>query len=174
MVLTYESLGLRTFREGGAGRAFGALRDRIPGASASTGQGVSVEVGEKQAAVDLQILVEYGVAIADLARSVRRNVVTSIEQMTGLQVVEVNITVSDVHLPGDEEPRRATGCADLTGRTVEGMDEPSKPGEPPERPGHQPPWKKPPEQYPHEEPTKYPAKRPPEFPPGVTPPSPPG
>jgi uncharacterized alkaline shock family protein YloU len=89
---------------GGAARAFGALRDRIPGASASTGQGVSVEVGEKQAAVDLQILVEYGVAIADLARSVRRNVVTSIEQMTGLQVVEVNITVSDVHLPGDEEP----------------------------------------------------------------------
>jgi uncharacterized alkaline shock family protein YloU len=89
---------------GGAARAFGALRERIPGASASTGQGVSVEVGEKQAAVDLQILVEYGVAIADLARSVRRNVVTSIEQMTGLQVVEVNITVSDVHLPGDEEP----------------------------------------------------------------------
>lgn len=89
---------------GGAARAFGALRDRIPGASASAGQGVSVEVGEKQAAVDLQILVEYGVAIADLARSVRRNVITSIEQMTGLQVVEVNITVSDVHLPGDEEP----------------------------------------------------------------------
>ncbi|WP_329053795.1 Asp23/Gls24 family envelope stress response protein [Amycolatopsis sp. NBC_01488] len=89
---------------GGAARAFGALRDRIPGASASAGRGVSVEVGEKQAAVDLEILVEYGVAIADLARSVRRNVVTSIEQMTGLQVVEVNITVSDVHLPGDEAP----------------------------------------------------------------------
>ncbi|MGW5715951.1 Asp23/Gls24 family envelope stress response protein [Amycolatopsis sp. NPDC003865] len=89
---------------GGAARAFGALRDRIPGASASAGQGVSVEVGEKQAAVDLQILVDYGVAIADLARSVRRNVVTSIEQMTGLQVVEVNINVSDVHLPGDEAP----------------------------------------------------------------------
>lgn len=89
---------------GGAARAFGALRDRIPGASASAGQGVSVEVGEKQAAVDLQILVEYGVAIADLARTVRRNVVTSIEQMTGLQVVEVNINVSDVHLPGDEAP----------------------------------------------------------------------
>jgi uncharacterized alkaline shock family protein YloU len=50
---------------GGAARAFGALRDRIPGASASAAQGVSVEVGEKQAAVDLQILVEYGVAIAD-------------------------------------------------------------------------------------------------------------
>ncbi|MGW4520986.1 Asp23/Gls24 family envelope stress response protein [Amycolatopsis sp. NPDC004378] len=87
---------------GGAARAFGALRDRIPGASASTGQGVSVEVGEKQAAVDLQILVEYGISIADLARSVRRNVITSIERMTGLQVVEVNISVDDVHLPEDE------------------------------------------------------------------------
>ncbi|WP_410608662.1 Asp23/Gls24 family envelope stress response protein [Amycolatopsis sp. lyj-109] len=89
---------------GGAARAFGALRDRIPGASAGIGQGVSVEVGEKQAAVDLQVLVEYGVAIAELARSVRRTVVTAIEQMTGLQVVEVNITVTDVHLPGDDEP----------------------------------------------------------------------
>ncbi|MET8994000.1 Asp23/Gls24 family envelope stress response protein [Amycolatopsis sp. Hca4] len=89
---------------GGAARAFGALRDRIPGASASVGQGVSVEVGEKQAAVDLQVLVEYGVAIAELARSVRRNVVTAIEQMTGLEVVEVNINVTDVHIAGDEEP----------------------------------------------------------------------
>ncbi|MEA5359614.1 Asp23/Gls24 family envelope stress response protein [Amycolatopsis sp., V23-08] len=87
---------------GGAARALSALRDRIPGASASVGQGVSVEVGEKQAAVDLQILVEYGVAIADLARAVRRNVITAIERMTGLEVVEVNINVNDVHIPGDD------------------------------------------------------------------------
>ncbi|GAB2997227.1 Asp23/Gls24 family envelope stress response protein [Amycolatopsis acidiphila] len=88
---------------GGMTRAFGAIRDRIPGANASAGQGVSVEVGEKQAAVDLQIVVEYGVAIADVARSVRVNTITAIEQMTGLEVVEVNIAVNDVHLPGDDE-----------------------------------------------------------------------
>ncbi|MEU7788561.1 MULTISPECIES: Asp23/Gls24 family envelope stress response protein [unclassified Amycolatopsis] len=88
---------------GGAARALSAIRDRIPGASASVGQGVTVEVGEKQAAVDLQLLVEYGVAIADLARAVRRNVITAIEQMTGLEVVEVNINVNDVHLPGDDD-----------------------------------------------------------------------
>ncbi len=88
---------------GGAARALSALRDRIPGASSSVGQGVSVEVGERQAAVDLQLVVEYGVAIADLARSVRRNVITAIEQMTGLQVVEVNINVNDVHIPGDDD-----------------------------------------------------------------------
>jgi uncharacterized alkaline shock family protein YloU len=88
---------------GGAARAFGAIRERIPGASASAGQGVSVEVGEKQAAVDLQIVVEYGVSITDLARSIRRNVISAVEQMTGLEVVEVNINVGDVHIPGDDD-----------------------------------------------------------------------
>lgn len=86
----------------GTARAIGALRERIPGASASAGQGVAVEVGEKQAAVDLQIVVEYGVAITDVSRSIRRNVITSIEQMTGLEVVEVNINVSDVYLPDED------------------------------------------------------------------------
>ncbi|MDT8911966.1 Asp23/Gls24 family envelope stress response protein [Amycolatopsis sp. PS_44_ISF1] len=97
---------------GGAARAFSALRERIPGASASVAQGVSVEVGEKQAAIDLQILVEYGVSIADLSRSVRKNVIGAVEQITGLEVVEVNINVSDVHIPGDDEgdePRVDTG-----------------------------------------------------------------
>ncbi len=93
---------------GGAARAFNALRERIPGATASAGQGVSVEVGERQAAVDLQIVVEYGVAIADLAKSVRRNVIGAVEQMTGLEVVEVNINVSDVYIPGDDDTDEQT------------------------------------------------------------------
>ncbi|MEU5691779.1 Asp23/Gls24 family envelope stress response protein [Actinosynnema sp. NPDC020468] len=92
---------------GGAARAFNAIRERIPGATASAGQGVSVEVGERQAAVDLQVLVEYGVSIPDLARAVRRNVIASVEQTTGLEVVEVNIAVTDIHLPGDEPAESA-------------------------------------------------------------------
>ena len=88
---------------GGAARTMGSLRERIPGAQQSIGQGVSVEVGEKQAAVDLDIVTEYGVPIADVARSVRRNVISSVEGMTGLQVTEVNISVNDVHLPTDDE-----------------------------------------------------------------------
>ena len=88
---------------GGAARALGALRERIPGAQQSIGQGVSVEVGEKQAAVDLDIVTEYGAPIADVARSVRRNVIASVEGMTGLQVTEVNISVNDIHLPTDDE-----------------------------------------------------------------------
>ncbi|MFB7716615.1 MULTISPECIES: Asp23/Gls24 family envelope stress response protein [unclassified Nocardia] len=92
---------------GGTARAFGAIRDRIPGASASVGQGVSVEVGETQAAVDLEIVVEYGVAIAELARSIRRSVIAAIEQMTGLEVVEVNINVNDVYIPEDDDASAA-------------------------------------------------------------------
>ena len=86
----------------GSARAFGALRERIPGSSGpSVAQGVGVEVGETEAAIDLDIVVEYGVAIAELGRSIQRNVKQSVERMTGLRVVEVNIAVDDVYLPSD-------------------------------------------------------------------------
>ena len=88
---------------GGADRTIGALRGRIPGAGTSHGQGVTVEVGERQVAVDLDILVDYGVSIPDLARAVRQNVITAIEEMTGLTVVEVNITIVDVSLGDDAD-----------------------------------------------------------------------
>ena len=78
---------------GGASRVVGALRERIPGASVNHSQGVSVEVGEKQAAVDIDIVAEYGVSLADLATGIRRNVIAALERMTGLEVTEVNITV---------------------------------------------------------------------------------
>lgn len=87
---------------GGTARAVGALRERIPGGRTNHAQGVAVEVGERQAAVDLDLVVEYGVPITDLARGVRSNVISAIERMTGLEVVEVNVVVNDVHLPGDE------------------------------------------------------------------------
>ncbi len=88
---------------GGASRTFGAIRERIPGSSGpSISQGVTVEVGEKQAAIDLDVVVEYGVAIADLAQAIRRNVISSVERMTGLQVTEVNISVDDIHIPSDD------------------------------------------------------------------------
>ena len=64
---------------------------------------MSVEVGERQAAVDLDLVTEYGAPIAEIARAVRRNVIGAVEGMTGLQVTEVNIAVNDIHLPGDDE-----------------------------------------------------------------------
>lgn len=87
---------------GGAARAVGALRERIPGSSTNHSQGISVEVGERQAAIDVQLVAEYGVSIADLASGIRRNVIASIERMTGLEVTEVNIEVQDVHIESDE------------------------------------------------------------------------
>ncbi|MFC5139050.1 Asp23/Gls24 family envelope stress response protein [Actinomycetospora rhizophila] len=94
-----------------AARAFGAITERIPGGRSSTTQGVSVEVGERQAAVDLTIVVDYGIAIADLARAIRRNVITAVQQMTGLEVVEVNVNVVDLHLPGDDTDSDDTDTA---------------------------------------------------------------
>ena len=92
---------------GGLSRTFGAMRDRVPrGNSKAPARGVDAEVGDVQTAIDLEIVVDYGVAIGDLARSVRENVIGAVERMTGLEVVEVNIAVSDVKLPEeeDEEP----------------------------------------------------------------------
>jgi len=59
-------------------------------------KGVKVEVGEREAAVDLYIIVEYGVRIPDVALRVQENVKRAIESMTGLDVVEVNIHVQGV------------------------------------------------------------------------------
>ncbi|MEJ6549232.1 Asp23/Gls24 family envelope stress response protein [Corynebacterium sp. USCH3] len=86
---------------GGASRTIGALRERIPGGRVNVQQGISVEVGDRQAAVDISIVAEYGVAIHELAEAIRRNIILSVEEMTGLEVTEVNVIVHDVHLPDD-------------------------------------------------------------------------
>lgn len=88
---------------GSSARAMGTIRERIPGARTNQSQGVAVEVGERQAAVDIDLVADYGVAIADLAAGVRRNVITTVERMTGLEVTEVNITVHDVFLDDGSE-----------------------------------------------------------------------
>ncbi|BBB92914.1 alkaline shock protein 23 [Methylomusa anaerophila] len=67
-------------------------------------KGVKVEVGEREAAVDLYIIVEYGVRIPDVALRVQENIKRAIESMTGLDVVEVNIHVQGVGFaPEDKE-----------------------------------------------------------------------
>ena len=65
-------------------------------------KGVKVEVGEKEAAVDLYIIVKYGVRIPDVALAAQENVKQAIENMTGLSVVEVNIHVQGVGFPDEE------------------------------------------------------------------------
>lgn len=97
---------------GGISRAFGEIRERIPGSTgASHTSGVTVEVGEKQAAIDLDLIVEYGASIVDLARAVRRNVIGAVEQMTGLEVIEVNIAINDIRIANEDGGEAAVQVA---------------------------------------------------------------
>lgn len=65
-------------------------------------KGVKVEVGNEQAAIDISIIVHYGVKIIDVSRSIQENVKKAIETMTGLQVVEVNVHVLGVKFEKEE------------------------------------------------------------------------
>ena len=70
-------------------------------------KGVKVEVGEEQAAIDLFVVVEYGVRIPDIAWKIQESVKRAIETMTGLEVVEVNVHIQGVHFPSEERHEEA-------------------------------------------------------------------
>jgi uncharacterized alkaline shock family protein YloU len=74
---------------------------RVDGRSA----GVHVEVGEREAAVDFRLTVDYGVSIPELAEAVRGNVMDRLGSMTGLSVKEVNIDVVDLYFAEEETQR---------------------------------------------------------------------
>ncbi|MBF4563650.1 MULTISPECIES: Asp23/Gls24 family envelope stress response protein [unclassified Plantibacter] len=90
---------------GGAARAFGAIRDAI--GSSDLSQGIRVEVGETQVAVDVVIVADYPVDLQAVASEVRASVIRAIEQFVGMEVTEVNVTVSDVFIPSDDEDQNA-------------------------------------------------------------------
>ena len=89
---------------GGASQAVGSIMSTVPGVGgASQSQGVSVEVGEVEAVVDLTITVEYGRSIHQIAEAVRNNVIRRVENLVGLKVTEVNISVTDIFFPQQEQ-----------------------------------------------------------------------
>ena len=96
---------------GGATRAIGTVTQRVGLADERT-QGVGVEVGEREAAVDLTVVIDYGESIPRVANQIRENVIRRIEGITGLKVTEVNVAVNDLYFPGDdddqEEPTRVS------------------------------------------------------------------
>jgi len=68
--------------------------------------GVDSEVGTTEAAIDIEVIVEFGYPIRDMADQLREQVIESVETMTGQRVVEVNIFVVDVHVPRTERRQR--------------------------------------------------------------------
>jgi uncharacterized alkaline shock family protein YloU len=83
-------------------RAIGQVTQRV-GIGDERTQGVNVEVGTREAAADLVIVVEYGESIPKVADEVRANVIRRVEGVCGLDVTEVNIAVNDLHFPGDDD-----------------------------------------------------------------------
>jgi uncharacterized alkaline shock family protein YloU len=91
---------------GGTSEAVGNFMSAMPGVGGGRGsesRGVSVEVGEIEAAVDLTMNVEYGRTIHQIAEAVRTNVIRRVENLLGLRITEVNITVNDFIFPQQEQ-----------------------------------------------------------------------
>ncbi len=96
-----EIEGVQDLVATGAGAAIAGLATRVTGGS-QRAQGVSVEVGQHEAAVDLNVVLYYGVSIPQVADAVRDNIITRVGAMTGLVVKEVNIVVTDLYFPQDQ------------------------------------------------------------------------
>lgn len=86
---------------GGAARVIGSIREAV--GAKDLGQGVNVEVGETQVAADITIVAEYPEQLQRVASGVRAAVAEAITELAGMEVTEVNVTIVDVHIPGDDE-----------------------------------------------------------------------
>ena len=89
----------------GAGATIAGFAGRLA-RSDQRATGVNVEVGQREAAVDLNMTVDYGVSIPQVAEAVRQNVMDRVRGMTGLIVKEVNINAADVFFPEEETVAR--------------------------------------------------------------------
>ena len=83
-------------------RALGAVTQRLQVGDSST-QGVNVEVTDSDARVSMSVIIDYGESIPEVAQAIRDNVVRRIEASTGLHCAAVDIAVTDLYFPGDED-----------------------------------------------------------------------
>ncbi|MGG5172253.1 Asp23/Gls24 family envelope stress response protein [Pseudarthrobacter sp. J1738] len=91
----------------GSSRALGAIRDAV--GSSDHSAGVRAEVGETQVAVDINLVAIYGHPLRQVANEVRAAVYNAVEQLVGLQVIEVNIEINDVYLGQPAKPATPAG-----------------------------------------------------------------
>ena len=85
-----------------AGGFAGGITEVLSGKK-NLAKGIKVEVGEKDAKIDVNIIVEYGVRIPDVAFEIQTRVKKAVETMTGLNVLEVNVHVQGVNTESKEE-----------------------------------------------------------------------
>ena len=86
---------------GSASRTVGGILENVTGSQGQT-RGISVEVGRFETAIDLTMGIEYGSNILERVQQVRDRISQRVENITGLRVTELNVTVSDVVFPGEE------------------------------------------------------------------------
>lgn len=77
----------------------GNITDGIAGmlGKKNLGKGVKVEAGEKEVIIDLSVVVEYGCRIHYVAKEIQNNVRAAVEEMTGMEVVEINVNILGVN-----------------------------------------------------------------------------
>jgi uncharacterized alkaline shock family protein YloU len=89
-------------------RALGAVTQRLQVGDGST-QGVNVEVTDSDARVSMSVIIDYGESVPDVAQAIRDNVVRRIEATTGLHCAAVDIAVTDLYFPGDDDEPDTAG-----------------------------------------------------------------
>jgi len=94
-----EVTGVSDMTSAGLSQAFGNLGGFFTGNPDQPNKGVAVEIGETECIVDLNIIVEYGASVPQVADTIRRNVIERVKTLTGLDAREVNINVADIILP---------------------------------------------------------------------------
>lgn len=85
---------------GGAARALGSIREAV--GQKDLTQGVSVEVGQTQVAVDVTLVVEYPHPLQKVADDVRDAIYAAVEDVVGMEVTEVNVSITDIHIASEE------------------------------------------------------------------------
>lgn len=85
-----------------AGGFAGGISEVLSGKK-NLAKGIKVEVGEKEARVDVNIIVEYGTRIPDVAFDIQNRVKSAVEAMTGLKVVAVNVHIQGVNTESNED-----------------------------------------------------------------------
>ena len=106
-IATEENPGILTVSGSAVGGLVNTLTDKVRSGEDMT-RGISAEVGEHQVAIDMNVACLYGKNIPELFNAVTQGISKAIKTQTGLDVVEINMNVSDVLAPDEFEQMRAS------------------------------------------------------------------